>query len=96
MNQIVKTPVKHDFLSRLGISQVNSGVSNGITPIESSGKIISSHSPVDGEPIASVKVATPLEYEEIIQKATSAFNQWKMVPAPKRGEIVRQIGLRLR
>src|ERR1700743_216443 len=53
-------------------------------------------SPVDGKQIASVKMATKADYDKVIIKATEAFKQWRTVPAPKRGEIVRQIGDALR
>jgi aldehyde dehydrogenase (NAD+) len=96
MEQTFKATVKYDFLTRLGIEQLNYGASDGINVIKTSGKTIHSYSPVDGELIASVQEATPVEYESIIQKASQAFEQWRIVPTPKRGEIVRQIGLRLR
>ncbi len=96
MEQAVKTQVKYDFLERLNINEINFGASDGINQIRTSGNILKSYSPIDGELIASVQEATPAEYELILQKATTAFEYWKMVPAPKRGEIVRQIAVRLR
>jgi len=53
-------------------------------------------SPVDGKKIASVKIATEADYNKVIEKAQEAFKTWRTVPAPKRGEIVRQIGEALR
>ncbi len=96
MEQSTKTPVRYDFMQKLKIEKVNYGASDGISRIKTSGNILSSYSPIDGELIASVQEATQAEYDVIMQKATTAFEHWKMVPAPKRGEIVRQIGLRLR
>lgn len=96
MEQIISTPVKHNFLKQLRIERVNNGASDGINSIITTGAIIHSYSPVDGSLIASVQEVTPAEYEDIISKAAIAFEHWKMVPAPRRGEIVRQIGLRLR
>ncbi len=58
--------------------------------------MLTSHSPVDGKAIAGIRQATKNEYEELVLQAGKAFETWKMVPAPKRGEIVRLIGLELR
>jgi len=55
-----------------------------------------SENPTTGEPIAAVKQATAAEYEAAMQRAQERFKKWRMVPAPQRGEIVRQIGLELR
>lgn len=57
---------------------------------------IISRNPTTGEPIAAVKKWTPDEYEQAVSRAQRAFKAWRMMPAPKRGEIVRQIGLALR
>ncbi|HUR65292.1 MAG TPA: aldehyde dehydrogenase family protein [Chitinophagaceae bacterium] len=85
-----------DFLKDLGISSVNKGVSTGAKWIDAKGEAIDSFSPVDGKKIASVTAATKESYEAVIQKAEEAFKEWRLVPAPKRGEIVRQIGDALR
>jgi aldehyde dehydrogenase (NAD+) len=53
-------------------------------------------SPVDGKKIASVKLATEADYNKVIEQAGAAFKKWRTIPAPKRGEIVRQIGEALR
>ena len=53
-------------------------------------------SPADGQPIAAVTLATTADYEEVVKAAQTAFEQWRQVPAPQRGEVVRQIGLELR
>ena len=60
------------------------------------GKVISSVSPVDGKTIAGVTSTTTEEYEKIIQASVSAFKFWRNMPAPQRGEIVRQYGEKLR
>jgi aldehyde dehydrogenase (NAD+) len=85
-----------DFIDKLKISSVNQGISTGQFWIGSSGPIIPSHSPVDGALIANVYTADNDGYETVIRKATGAFKEWKNWPAPKRGEIVRQIGDKLR
>ncbi|MCH5598702.1 L-piperidine-6-carboxylate dehydrogenase [Niabella ginsengisoli] len=77
-----------NFLNTLGIQKINND--------SASGETIHSFSPVDGERIASVKITTPVDYDEIVQQASDAFLQWRLWPAPKRGEVVRQIGEALR
>ncbi len=85
-----------DFLSTLKIESVNKGVSTGIQWITSKGETIDSYSPVDGKKIGSVIAADKDSYEVVVKKAEEAFKSWRLVPAPKRGEIVRQIGEALR
>jgi aldehyde dehydrogenase (NAD+) len=83
-------------LQTLGISELNEGVSTGAEWISTEGAITSSFSPIDGKEIAKVKNATLEDYEMIIKKAEKAFVEWRAVPAPKRAEVVRLIGLALR
>lgn len=85
-----------DFIKTLKISSNNSGVSTGINWSDAKGETISSSSPVDGKLIATVTGADKANYESVIAKAEEAFKEWRMWPAPKRGEIVRQIGEALR
>jgi len=85
-----------DFLKTLGIKTTNNGVSTGTQWINSNGETISSFSPVDGKKIGAVTGADKKSYEAVIQKAEEAFTTWRMMPAPKRGEIVRQVGEALR
>ncbi len=85
-----------DVLQKLGISEINSGASTGSHWFACKGEKIDSYSPVDGKLIASVNSAGETEYEAAILKAQEAFKEWRLVPAPKRGEIVRQLGLKLR
>ena len=80
-----------DFLKNLGIQEINKGVSTGSTWFVTDAKI-DSYSPVDGKLIASVQVCDAKNYEHVVQTAQKAFAEWKKIPAPKRGEIVRQIG----
>jgi aldehyde dehydrogenase (NAD+) len=87
--------IKED-LKKLGIEKVNSGVCTGTIWKETSGKVIESFSPSDGEKIAAVRQAGLEDYREVIATAKEAFKSWRMWPAPKRGEVVRQIGLELR
>ncbi|WP_109832796.1 L-piperidine-6-carboxylate dehydrogenase [Reichenbachiella versicolor] len=83
------------ILKDLQINPVNQGCSTGIHWLHGN-KTITSYSPVDGKPIAEVKLATDANYDSCIKVAQEAFRQWRLIPAPKRGEIVRQIGNRLR
>ncbi len=83
-------------LKSLGIEDVNMGVSTGAEWFETTGAITSSYSPIDGKEIAKVKNGTLEDYEMVIKKAQEAYKVWRLVPAPERGEIVRQIGLALR
>ena len=85
-----------DFLKDLGIDVNNQGASTGSNWIKSSGEKIDSFSPVDGKLIGSVIAADNASYEKIIHTAESAFKQWRLIPAPQRGEIVRQVGEALR
>ncbi len=84
-----------DILNTLGLSAVNDGTSTGLK-FMGSGEVISSHSPVDGKHIADVKSTTKEEYEQVILTAQKAYQEWRLIPAPKRGEIVRQFGEKLR
>jgi aldehyde dehydrogenase (NAD+) len=85
-----------EILEQLGIEATNSGASTGSYWYATNGEAIDSISPVDGSLIASVTAATPAEYEKVIEKAQEAFKQWRLVPAPKRGEVVRQLAEKLR
>lgn len=84
-----------EALDILGIKPINEGTSTG-THHFSSGDVIESYSPVDGQLIAKVKTTTAADYERVMQAATEAFKTFRVMPAPKRGEIVRQFGEKLR
>ncbi|MEI6814968.1 MAG: aldehyde dehydrogenase family protein [Bacteroidota bacterium] len=94
-NTIQASDIKQ-MLDELGIKEFNNGACTGTDWMETSGEIIHSYSPADGKLIGSIKQATADDYEKIIATAQSAFKDWRMMPAPKRGEIVRQIGNELR
>jgi len=85
-----------EFLKALGINAINPGVSTGNTWIKTKGEKISSFSPVDGKLIGSVIAADWTAYETVVKKAEQAFIEWRSWPAPKRGEVVRQVGEELR
>ena len=83
-------------LKKLSLTSVNKGVSTGNHWLPDSKKYIISHSPVDGKMIGKVSVASAKDYNTVIDTAEKAFAEWRTVPAPKRGEVVRQIGEELR
>jgi len=85
-----------DFLRELGIESFNQGISTGRHWLGSTSSTIPSYSPVDGQLIAHVYQTDADGYEAVIAKAQEAFLDWRLWPAPKRGEIVRQIGEKLR
>ncbi len=85
-----------DFLKILKVETNNQGVSTGTKWITTKGETIDSISPVDGKKIGSVTAADKESYEAVIKKAEKAFLTWRTMPAPKRGEIVRQVGEALR
>ena len=85
-----------DFLNILKIQANNNGVSTGSDYLKTKGEKLPSYSPVDGKLIATVTGADARSYDAVIQKAAQAFTAWRLWPAPKRGEIVRQVGAELR
>ena len=82
-------------LQKLGITSNNLGTSTG-TKFFASGDKIDSISPVDGSVIGAVTSTTKDDYEKVMESAMSAFKTFKTMPAPKRGEMVRQFGNKLR
>lgn len=83
-------------LATLQITPEASGSSTGSNWLPIKGTLIESHSPVDGKLIGKVGATTPEQYEEIVKSAQGAFKEWRKIPAPQRGEIVRQFGEKLR
>jgi len=84
-----------NILSALAIKEINEGCSTGNSWF-SNGTLLESYSPVDGKMIAKVKTASKEDYQKVITTAKSAFIYWREIPAPKRGEYVRQFGDKLR
>ena len=82
-------------LAQLGVKDINEGTSTGQQNF-SNGTLLESYSPVDGQLIGKVKQSTPEDYERAMQAATAAFKTFKLMPAPQRGELVRQFGDKLR
>jgi aldehyde dehydrogenase (NAD+) len=83
------------FLKELGLKANNDGTSTGLKT-SNSGEYITSYSPVDGELIGKVSITTRAEYDAVMDKALVAFKEWRMIPGPQRGEVVRQYGEALR
>nr|XP_061790868.1 alpha-aminoadipic semialdehyde dehydrogenase-like isoform X2 [Nerophis lumbriciformis] len=94
MSSLLISQPKYAWLKELGLSEDNPGVYNGSWG--GSGEVITSYCPANNEPIARVTQATMKEYEETVCKTKEAWKMWADIPAPKRGEIVRQIGDGLR
>jgi len=84
-----------EALERLGIGAENKGTSTGSNCF-ASGEVIASYSPVDGALIGKVTSTSKTDYDKALESASDAFLSWRKLPAPKRGEIVRQFGERLR
>lgn len=85
-----------NILQQLNIAATNKGVSTGTVWLEAKGKQLDSYSPINNDFLASTQTTTQAEYDQVILKAQSAFKAWRTTPAPKRGEIVRQIGEKMR
>ena len=85
-----------ESLSRLGIQSQNLGSSTGLNWLDSGERFFSSSSPADGSVIAEVQLTSSDTYESVLSTAQLAFEKWRLVPAPQRGEIVREIGNALR
>jgi aldehyde dehydrogenase (NAD+) len=83
-------------LSTLGIEKLNEGGATGTKWLKSGGDKIDSFSPVDAKLIASVTGVNRKNYDAVVSQAEAAFSEWRMWPAPRRGEVVRQIGEALR
>jgi aldehyde dehydrogenase (NAD+) len=85
-----------EALRALGVKAVNKGVSTGQKWLTSSGPKLQSFSPVDGKLIGKVVSGDKVSFDRMIAQSKKAFIEWRNVPAPKRGEVVRQIGEQLR
>lgn len=85
-----------EFLKELGIHAHNAGSSTGKNWFDNPNQTIESYSPVNGKKIAGISVTTKENYDQIIEKANQAWLVWRTWPAPKRGDIVRQVGEALR
>lgn len=80
------------FLSALGLDDALSGAWSGASSLAPQGPELSSASPIDGRTLGVIRQAEAAEYEQLVQRAQEAFREWRQVPPPQRGEVVRQIG----
>jgi aldehyde dehydrogenase (NAD+) len=96
MSETMNTTSIQEICKSLGIEELNSGASTGAEWMPTSGEVITSVSPVDGKNIGAVQSAQEKDYEAVIAKAQGAYKEWRKVPAPLRGEVVRQLGEKLR
>lgn len=85
-----------NILNALRIAESNHGISTGLVSWAGQGEEIASYSPVDGKLIGKVQSANRQDYDTVVGQAQEAFKTWRLVPAPKRGEIVRQMGEQFR
>jgi aldehyde dehydrogenase (NAD+) len=86
----------HQLLKRLGLDEINSGAGFGDWIANPAGHEIVSVNPADGNPLARIRTAGLADYNRIVERAQTAFLKWRLIPAPARGEIVRQLGNALR
>jgi aldehyde dehydrogenase (NAD+) len=84
------------FLTNLKIDQNNAGTATGSNWKNGTAEVLQSFSPVDGKLIATVEITDQQAYENTINTALKAFEEWRIWPAPKRGDVVRQLGESLR
>jgi len=90
------TTIDLRFLKELGIESVNRGACTGTVWLDTKGDELNSFSPADGELIGKINQCNGDDYEQVIKVAQDALKQWRKIPAPQRGEIVRQMGNELR
>uniref|UniRef100_A0A2K5CZR9 Aldehyde dehydrogenase domain-containing protein n=1 Tax=Aotus nancymaae TaxID=37293 RepID=A0A2K5CZR9_AOTNA len=94
MSTLLINQPQYAWLKELGLREENEGVYNGSWG--GRGEVITTYCPANNEPIARVRQASVADYEDTVKKAREAWKVWADIPAPKRGEIVRQIGDALR
>ncbi|MBT8195439.1 MAG: aldehyde dehydrogenase family protein, partial [Bacteroidia bacterium] len=85
-----------ELMRNLGLKDINPGACTGTKWLDTKGDLLESYSPADGQLIGKIQQCTTEDYDQVIKTAQEAFKIWRMVPAPKRGEVVRQIGNELR
>jgi len=85
-----------EILKKLNIKESNKGVSTGTVWLEGKGEQLESFSPINNDFLATTQHTTKDVYDQVVLKAQTASKSWRKIPAPKRGEIVRQIGNKIR
>ncbi|MDX2344332.1 MAG: aldehyde dehydrogenase family protein, partial [Acidimicrobiia bacterium] len=86
---------RDQILRALGVEEENPGA-YAAGWISTTGDLLSSYDPTTGEAIASVRQATVADYEKVVTNSEEVFKEWRMLPAPERGEYVRRLGNALR
>ena len=91
-------PTPKAILDRLGLTDLNPGASTGADDwrLVPGADVLTSYDPATGAPIAGVQLATPEAYDRVVDTAAARFRAWRDVPAPKRGDVVRDLGQALR
>ena len=84
-----KMAIMESILEKFHLTGELSGAGTG-SWLKCHGEELVSISPIDGQPLATVRCASGKDYEDVVCRATEAFEHWHRVPAPRRGEIVRQ------
>ena len=85
------------LMDKLKLQELNAGACTGVDGwIQSDGPILTSYNPTTGEAIAGIRQATPEVYNRVVDYAQSTFESWRMLPAPKRGDMIRDLGNVLR
>ncbi|MBP7149527.1 MAG: aldehyde dehydrogenase family protein [Acidobacteria bacterium] len=85
------------LLHRLGLTgDVLNGIGGGPDEPQATGPVVQSLNPTDGRPLASIRSASAADIDRIIERAHRKFLSWRMVPAPRRGAVVRDLGDALR
>ena len=85
-----------ELFQKLGIAQKNPGTFGAYANIPGSGQWHKSFSPIDDSLIGEIEITSDAGYEQVVQGAQETFERWRSVPAPKRGELVRQVGNAMR
>jgi len=93
---MASTITTHPVLEKLGIEPENSGACGREWLASSGAKTIGSFNPADGRDLARVHLASAQDYQTVVSQAAEVFEKWRMLPAPKRGQIVREVGDELR
>ncbi len=86
----------NDILKKLGIEKVSPGALTGGTDFGRGEEQLESISPIDGKVLGQIRKATAEDYEQVVARSRQAFQHWRTVPAPRRGEVIRRIGEELR
>jgi aldehyde dehydrogenase (NAD+) len=84
--------IKQGILQKLQLQDINSGSFYGEWADTSGREVIESVSPINGEVLAKIAMGTEADYERVIEQAQQSYTTWSNIPAPKRGEIVKEIG----